>query len=108
MDDDDDFGLETEMSLRRSNIQPKDMLQALRGAMEDMGHGDFLKNHDKMVKNHDRRKRRKEYLDAIRLIYSRRANLSLSKQMAIAVLKGDTTAALALADRLIEERKANY
>jgi hypothetical protein len=39
---------------------------------------------------------------------SRRSKPSLAKQMAIAVLDGDEVAALALADKLIEERKDNY
>jgi hypothetical protein len=36
------------------------------------------------------------------------ANDRLAKLMALAFLSGDTTAALALADKLVEERKSNY
>jgi hypothetical protein len=39
---------------------------------------------------------------------SRRPKRSLAEEMALAVLDGDETAALALADKLIEDRKSNY
>jgi hypothetical protein len=37
-----------------------------------------------------------------------RGELSLVQQLAFAILEGDETVALALADKLIEERKSNY